>query len=64
MKVNYSKSLHNKSRCLNTMEVFSDLQIIDTGIFLYFQKVLTQLKLHGRDFVLLYIYSPPCALNI
>ena len=26
MKVKYSKSLHNKSRCLNTMEVFSDLQ--------------------------------------
>ena len=46
MKVNYSKSLHNKSRCLNTMKSFLTFKIINTGVFLYFQKVLS-LKL-GR----------------
>ena len=46
MKVNYSTSLHNKSRCLNTTKSFLTFKIINTGIFLYFQKVLS-LKL-GR----------------
>ena len=46
MKVSYSKSLHNKSRCLNTMKSFLTFKIINTRVFLYFQKVLS-LKL-GR----------------
>ena len=46
MKVSYSKSLHNKSRCLNTMKSFLTFKIINTMVFLYFQKVLS-LKL-GR----------------
>ena len=47
MKVNYNISLHNKSRCLNIIKSFLTFKIINTWIFLYFQKVLT-LKLGKR----------------
>ena len=40
-KVSYSKPLHNKSRCLNSMKSFLTFKVINTWIFLYFQKVLT-----------------------
>ena len=38
---NYSKSLRNKIRLFKHHEVFSYLQNINSGIFLYFKKVLT-----------------------
>ena len=34
------KSLHNKSRCSNTIKSFLTFRITNTRIFLYFQKVL------------------------
>ena len=40
-KVSYSKQLHNKSRCLNTMKSFLAIKVIRTWIFVYFQKGLT-----------------------
>ena len=42
-KVSYSKPLHNKSCCLNPMimKSFLTFKVINTWIFLYFQKVLT-----------------------
>ena len=60
-KVSYSKPLHNKSRCLNTMKSFLAFKVISTWIFVYFQKRLyyeTSAKhpVHDSDFVLLYIY--------
>ena len=39
-KVSYSKPLHNKSRCLNTMKSFLTFNVINAWIFLYSQKVL------------------------
>ena len=72
MKVTYSKSLHNKPRCLNSTKSCRSFEIIKTGIlFLCFQEVLT-LKL-GKTcssrqrfcFALCgFIYSPPSAVNI
>ena len=40
-KVGYSKPLHNKSGCLNTMKSSLTFKVISTWVFLYFQKVLT-----------------------
>ena len=40
-KVSYSKPLHNKSGCLNTMKSSLTFKVISTWVFLYFQKVLT-----------------------
>ena len=40
-KVSYSKPLHNKSRCLNTMKSFLAFKVITTWIFVYFQKGFT-----------------------
>ena len=40
-KVSYSKPLHNKSRCLNTMKSFLAFKVISTWIFVYFQKGFT-----------------------
>ena len=40
-KVSYSKPLHNKSRCLNTMKSFLAFKVISTWIFAYFQKGFT-----------------------
>ena len=39
--VSYSKPLHNKSRCLNTMKSFLAFKVISTWIFVYFQKGFT-----------------------
>ena len=39
--VSCSKPLHNKSCCLNAMKSFLTFKVINTWIFLYFQKVLT-----------------------
>ena len=39
-KASYSKPLHNESRCLNTMKSFLTFKVINTWIFLYFQKLL------------------------
>ena len=50
MKVNYSKSLHNKSRCLNTMKSFLTFKVINTWVFLYFQKVLTMKRSQNTQF--------------
>ena len=41
-KVSYSKPLHNKSRCLNTMKSFLAFKVISTWIFVYFQKGFTK----------------------
>ena len=40
-KVSYSKSLHNKSRCLNSMKSFFAFKVISTWISVYFQKSFT-----------------------
>ena len=40
-KVSYSKPLHNRSRCLNTMKSFLAFKVISTWIFVYFQKGFT-----------------------
>ena len=40
-KVSYSKPLHNKSCCLNTMKSFLAFKVISTWIFVYFQKGFT-----------------------
>ena len=40
-KVSYSKPLHNRSRCLNTMKSFLAFKVISTWIFVYFQKRFT-----------------------
>ena len=37
----FSKPLHNKSRCLNTMKSFLAFKVISTWIFVYFQKGFT-----------------------
>ena len=55
-----------KSRCLNTMKSFLTFKIINSGIFLYFKKVLT---LPGktpssRKRFCFALYSPPSAVNI
>ena len=50
MKVSYSKSLHNKSRCLNTMKSFLTFKVINTWVFLYFQKVLTMKRSQNTQF--------------
>ena len=41
LKFSYPKSLHNKSRCSNTMKSFLAFRIMNTRIFLYLQKVFT-----------------------
>ena len=41
-KVSYSKPLHNKSRCLNTMKSFLAFKVISTWIFVYFEKGFTK----------------------
>ena len=40
-RVSYSKPLHNKSRCLNTMKSFPAFTVISAWIFVYFQKGFT-----------------------
>ena len=40
-KVSYSKPLHNKSCCLNTMKSFLPFKVISTWIFVDFQKGVT-----------------------
>ena len=40
-KVSYSKPLHNKSCCLNTMKSFLPFKVISTWIFVDFQKGFT-----------------------
>ena len=40
-QVSYSKPLHNKSCCLNTMKSFLAFKVISTWIFVYFQKGFT-----------------------
>ena len=40
-KVSYSKPLHNKSCCLNTMKSFLPFKFISTWIFVDFQKGFT-----------------------
>ena len=60
-KASYSKPLHNKSRCLNTMKFFLTFKVINTWIFLYFLKssyyqTLARHPVHDSDFVLLYIH--------
>ena len=50
-KVSYSKPLHNKSRCLNTMWSFLTFKVINTWIFLYFQKVLTMKLWRNTQFM-------------
>ena len=56
-----------KSRCLNTMTSFLTFKIINSGIFLYFKKILT-LKLgktpSSRQRFCFALYSPPSAVNI
>ena len=72
MKGNYSKSVHNKPRRLNTMKSFLSFEIINTGIFFFFffQNVFA-LKLGKTPssrqrfcFALSFIYSPPSAVNL
>ena len=41
LKFSYRKSLHNKSRCSNTMKSFLAFRIMNTRIFLYLQKDFT-----------------------
>ena len=43
----YSKLLHNKSRCLNTIKSFLAFKVVSTWIFVYFQKGFT-MKLFGK----------------
>ena len=71
-KVSYSKPLHNKSRCLNTMKFFLAFKVISTWIFVYFQKGFT-MKLwqnpggktpSSRKRFCSALYSPPSAVNI
>ena len=56
-----------KSRCLNTMKSFLAFKIINSGIFLYFKKVLS-LKLgrtsSSRQRFCFASYSTPSAVNI
>ena len=56
-----------KSRCLNTMKSFLAFKIINSGIFLYFKKVLS-LKLgrtpSSRQQFCFASYSTPSAVNI
>ena len=40
-KVSYSKPLHSKSRCLNTVKSFLAFTVISTWIFVYFEKGFT-----------------------
>ena len=58
--VSYSKPLHNKSRCLNTMKSFLAFKVISTWIFVYFQKSFTMKLWQNTQFttanVLLYIH--------
>ena len=66
-KVRYSKLLHNKSRCLNTMKSFLTFNVINAWIFLYSQKVLA-MKVgktpSSRQRIFSVLYSPPSAVNI
>ena len=60
-KGSYSKPLHNKSRCLNTMKSFLVFKVISTWIFVYFQKGFTMklwqnTQFTTANFVLLYIH--------
>ena len=51
------KSLHNKSRCLNTMKSFLIFKIVNPGILLYFQKVLTlKLGMQNTQFTLQFFF--------
>ena len=49
-KVKYSKPLHNKSPCLNTMKSFLAFKVISTWIFVYFQKGLTMKLFQNTQF--------------
>ena len=64
-KVSYSKPLHNKSRCLNTMKSFLPSKSSALGYSCIFKKVsealiyyetLAKHSVHERDFVMLYIH--------
>ena len=48
--VSYSKPLHNKSRCLNTMKSFLAFKVISTWIFVYFQKGFTMKLCQNTEF--------------
>ena len=50
-KVSYSKPLHNKSRCLNTVKSFLALKVISTWIFVYFQKGFTMKLWQNTQFM-------------
>ena len=50
-KFRYSKPLHSKSRCLNTMKSFLTFKVINTWISLYFQKFLTMKLWQNTQFV-------------
>ena len=54
-KVSYSKPLHNKSRCLNTMKSFLAFEVVSTWIFVFYE-TLAKNPVHDSDFVLLYIH--------
>ena len=56
-KVSYSKPLHNKSRCLNTMWSFLTFKVINTWIFLYFQKVLTMKLWRNTQFTTAILFA-------
>ena len=66
-KVSYSKPLHYKSRCLNTMKSFLAFKVIRTWIFVYFKKALTMKLWQNTQFTQRFcftLYSPPSAVNI
>ena len=64
--VSYSKPLHNKSRCLNTMKSFLTFNVINAWIFLYSQKRLTMKRWQNTQFTtaILFCIILPTALNI
>ena len=63
----YSKPLHNKSRCLNTMKSFLAFKVINIWIFVYFQKGFTMKPWQNTQFttaIFPALYSLPSAVNI
>ena len=66
-KVSYSKPLHNKSRCLNTMKSFLAFKVSSTWLFVYFQKGFTMKLWQNTQFttaIFFALYSPPSVVNI
>ena len=49
-KVSYSKPLHNKSRCLNTMKSFLAFKVVSTWIFVSFKKAFTMKLWQNNQF--------------